>query len=202
MSQANGVTIGLEKVLFGEVLTAKNSGASTKDLQWIPMESAMRQLGLTNEGSAVFDQADPDTTDFKVEEQDTPIYSVNTQGKVTFTMEIADPSLDTIKETVGGEITYSSGIADGALDNDAVIEVSGSFIEIRRSVLIKPKVGFKRIVIPNGLVSAKLTGQVTKTGLFLVTVVVTPTKLTIGSETSGIYFIAGKSIKPITGGES
>lgn len=196
MSQANGVTIGLEKILFAPVITAKNSSATKKDLQWIPNESAMYQLGLTNEGSAVFDQADPDTTDFKVEEQDTPIYSVNTQGKVTFTMEIADPSLDTIKEAIGGNITYGSGTSASQLDEEAVIEISGSFEEIRRAVLIKPKVGFKRIVIPNGLVSAKLTGQVSKTGLFLVTVVVTPTKLTIGNETSGIYYIAGKSVKP------
>lgn len=191
------ITTGLKRALFGAVITAETAG-KTGSLKYIPdVANAMVQVGYTNEGSSTFDQAEPETTSFYAEEIDQPVDESSKLGEITYTFELMNPDIDSIKELFGGNISYSTGAVAGEVDDDAVIGVSGTFQKIEKSVYLEPKQGFKHIVIPRASVKARFNGAMQKSGLFMITVVVTPLPLTLANGTTlDIVYITGNSEKP------
>jgi hypothetical protein len=191
------ITTGLKICKFGDLITAETAG-KTGALKYIPdVATGMVQLGLTNEGSSTFDQAEPETTSFFAEEIDQPVDESSKLGEITYTFELMNPDLDAISELFGGSITYSSGAVAGAVDENAVIGISGTFEKVEKSVYLEPKQGFKNIVIPRASIKARFNGAMQKAGLFMLTVVVTPLQLTLANGTAlDIVYITGKSEKP------
>lgn len=93
-----------------------------------------RILGYTSIDTAAVSEEEGTTTDFNVEELDTPLFSRFTPGKTTIAWDIADPSLPAFVEVFGGTIT---GIGDAAQWN-----APASYVQKEFRVRITPKIGY------------------------------------------------------------
>jgi hypothetical protein len=151
-------TIGLSKIEVGNV--ASDGG----------MGQTLAQLGLTYQDTCKMTQDDPETTDFYAEEVDDPVFSMSRAGKTTFAFSIMNPELTTLQKTMGGAIT---GTGD-----DAKWSPPDSIPVIEQSVRITPQQGIA-FDIPRLKIVAKINGEFSKKGLFLIEItgtVLSPTK--------------------------
>jgi hypothetical protein len=142
---ASVVTLGLSKIEVGTI--AADGGMGT----------TLAQLGYTYKDTAQMQQEDGTTTDFTVEELDTPIESITEAGKLTFNFSIADADLTTFAALFGGTATSTSW------------SMPDTVPDVEMSVKITPKKGLI-FSIPRAKVTAKLNGSFSKTNLFLVEV--------------------------------
>jgi hypothetical protein len=153
---ASVVTLGLAKIEVGAI---ESDGA---------MSTSLSPLGYTYEGTAQMQQEDGTTTDYIVEELDTPLESNTQPGKITFNFSVADPDVDTLATIFGGTANTTKG----------TWEAPDASPELELSVKITPKKGLS-FEIPRAKITAKLNGTFSKTSLFLVEVsctVLQPTK--------------------------
>jgi hypothetical protein len=134
------------------------------------MATTLTPLGYTYENTAQMQQEDGTTTDFNVEELDTPLATITKPGKLAFNFSIADPDVSTFASIFGGTV---SGTGAGA-----TWSAPDASPELEMSVSITPKQGLK-FDIPRAKIAAKLNGTFSKENLFLIEVACTvlqPTK--------------------------
>ncbi|MBS4056504.1 MAG: hypothetical protein KGZ82_04215 [Bacteroidales bacterium] len=93
------ISIGLKSIKIGAVELDGGMGTT------------LAALDGTFQGSASITQADGETTEFYIEEQDDPIEIVSKQGAITVEFSIVDLTPATLKKVLGGEIT---GVGDSA----------------------------------------------------------------------------------------
>ncbi|MDR2139773.1 MAG: hypothetical protein LBP50_09530 [Tannerella sp.] len=146
---ASTVTLGLAEIKVGAIDADGGMGTS------------LSRLGYTFQNTAQMQQEDGTTTDFIVEELDTPLASITQPGKLSFNFSIADPDVDTLAKIFGGTAdTTSTPNTWSAPDASPELELS---------IEIVPKQGLK-FKIPRAKVTAKFNGSFSKTSLFLVEV--------------------------------
>ncbi|WP_259014453.1 hypothetical protein [Emticicia fluvialis] len=152
---ADLITIGLAKI---EVAPLGTDGA---------MGSPLATIGHTAEGSCTIETADPELTDFFIEEQDEPIHTAAKMAVTTITFQLAAPDLVQCQAVFGGNITGTGSAA--------VWNYPSSLEKIEKSVKITPKEGivFK---IPRAKITAKFTGQFGRSETLKVEVVITVLK--------------------------
>lgn len=156
-------TIGVSAITIGAIATDGGPGTT------------LASLGYTTEGSAKLTQADPETTEFFVEETDDAVYTKNKRGKVTLEFSISNPDADTLVALFGGSATGNSP--------NKIWNMPATIPVIEKTVKVAPSEGFSGIIIPRGSLTAKLNGSMTKKDLFVVDVMVTaliPTKSGVG----------------------
>lgn len=141
------ITNGIDKIEVGE------TGANGT------MGSVLDVLGYTNIDSASMTEADGTTTDFNVEELDTPLYSRTTPGKITLTFQVADPNLVAFQKVFGGTITGTGSAA--------VWNAPQSRPDKEWSVKITPKVGFV-IQVPRAKLTPKMNMNLGKNNLSMI----------------------------------
>lgn len=138
------INVGIAKIEIGDIA---EDGGMSKDL---------KKIGYTTEDSAQINMDDPETTEFPVEEIDTPVYESSKQGGINFVWQVADPDEETLAEVFGGKKSGS--------DDDVVYKFPDSSPEIERSLKVTPKKGmgldFARVKI-----SAKFTTNVGRNNL-------------------------------------
>ena len=93
-----------------------------------------RTLGYTNIDSAAIAEEEGTTTDFNVEELDTPLFSRFIPGKTTLNFDIADPNLGAFVEVFGGTIV---GVGDAAK-----WQSPNSYTQKEFAVRIAPEIGY------------------------------------------------------------
>ncbi len=119
-------TLGLAKILFGE--PAADGGMSTD----------LKTVGYTNQDSCNITQDDPEVTEFYAEEVDDPVITKSKKGKTSLTMSIMDPSVDVLKQFLGGTITEDGKWEDGELYEN--IELSVRIVSDQGYVFDAPRV--------------------------------------------------------------
>lgn len=151
----NLVTLGLSKIL------GKTGEPTTADFT----ETGYEAFGLTYENTCTMAQEDPETTEFYSEEEDDPIETITKGGKTTFNFSIMNPTTALLKRLFGGTVN----------DTTKAWEMPDSVVEVEESLIIVPKKGLK-FQIPRAKLVAKLNGEFSKKGIFLIEVVATVLK--------------------------
>ena len=153
---ADLVTIGLAKI---EVAPLGVNGA---------MGTPLALIGNTAEGSCTIETADPEMTEFFVEEQDDPIHTAAKMAVTTITFQLAAPDLEQCAAVFGGEVSDEEG-------QPLTWEYPSGLVTIERSVKITPREGLI-FSIPKAKITAKFTGQFGRSETLKVEVVVTVLK--------------------------
>lgn len=135
MAEVRTVSLGLAKVEFGEV---DPTGG---------MQSTLTQMGYTYKDSFTQNVADPDITEYKVEEVDTPLEVEGELGEVSFEWEILNPNVTEMAATAGGTAT--------AADNKWQSPKAWSAVE--KAFKFTPKKGYA-ISVPRASVIAYTVG--------------------------------------------
>lgn len=120
-------------------------------------------LGLTHEGSCTMVDEDPTTQDFYCEEEDDPVVSISKRGKTTINFSVMNASPGTMKKAFGGEV------ANGTWEAPEKMPI------IEKAVRITPQLGCT-FEVPRASLVAKINGTFSKTGIFLVDIVLTVKK--------------------------
>lgn len=144
------ITNGIDKIEVG--LTGPNG----------TMGAVLDVLGYTNIDSASIAEADGTTTDFNVEELDTPLFSRTTPGKITMTFQVADPNLVAFQKVFGGVI---SGVGDAATWEAPKVRP-----QLEWSVKVTPQIGYV-IQVPRAKLTPKLNMNLGKNNLAQIEVV-------------------------------
>lgn len=119
-------TLGLSQIQFG--IPAADGGMSTD----------LHTVGYTNQDSCTVTTDDPDVTEFYAEEVDDPVITKSKKGKSTLAMSIMDPSVDVLKEFLGGSIDEDGAWVDGEVYEN--IELSVRIIPDQGFVIDAPRV--------------------------------------------------------------
>lgn len=153
------VSVGLQTLKIGAI--AGDGGMGT----------TLQTIGYTVADTCTLTTEEGQTTDFKVEEQDDPVYSiVSEKGKRTLNWSIYDVDVDTLVLFFGG--TKTVGPPD-------VWEAPASESEIEKSIELVAKNGWK-VEIPRAKIVAKFQWNFQKTKLAQIDIVATilvPTKV-------------------------
>lgn len=149
----NLVTLGLSKIL------GKTGEPTAADFT----ETGYEAFGLTYEDTCNMAQEDPETTEFYAEEEDDPIETITKGGKTTFNFSIMNPTTAMLKRLFGGDVKSD------------VWEMPDKAAEVEESLIIVPKKGLK-FQIPRAKLVAKLNGEFSKKGIFLIEVSATVLK--------------------------
>lgn len=120
-------------------------------------------FGLTHEGSCTMVDEDPTTQDFYCEEEDDPVVSISKRGKTTINFSVMNASPETMKKAFGGEV------------KDGTWEAPEKMPVIEKAVKITPELGCT-FEVPRASLVAKMNGTFSKTGIFLVDIVLTVKK--------------------------
>lgn len=156
-------TLGISAIELGNLATDGGPGTT------------LAALGLTYEDSCKLAQDDPEVTEFFAEEVEDAVLTRSKKGKTTLTFQIMNADTTTLVALFGGSATGASPNKTwNSPDNTPTIE---------QTVRVTPIDGMK-LVIPRGSVSAKLNGEFSRKGLFLIDVTVTalkPTKTGVGA---------------------
>lgn len=147
---ADLITIGLAKIEVGET----GEGGT--------MGTILNVIGNTAEGSCTIETADPEVTEFFVEEKDGPIHTAIKQGQTTITFQLAAPDLAQCAAVFGGTVD---------LVNDTW-NYPSSAVPLEKSVKITPKEGLI-FEIPRAKIAAKFTGQFGRSETLKVEVTIT-----------------------------
>lgn len=154
---ASTVTRGLASIQAATILGDGGTG------------TAWTTYGYTLEDSCSITEDDPETTEFYVEETDTPLDSSEKAGKQVLTFQIADPDATALVAFLGG--TKTTGPPE-------VWEAPATKPSIELSLKVTPTKG-KILTIPRAKIVAKYDGAYSKKELKTLTVkatVLTPTK--------------------------
>lgn len=152
------ITLGLTKIEIGDIETDGSMGTT------------LTQIGYTDKDSCVFSSEDPTETEIEVEEIDDPIDIITKGGKKTLKFTLADPDETALALLMGGEADTTLGAETYTAPN--------TFPVIEKSIKVTPKKGLI-ISIPRARISAKWTGNFSKTNNLKIEVtatVMTPTK--------------------------
>lgn len=133
-------TLGVSKIFFGT--PAEDGGMSTD----------LKTVGYTNQDSCTITQDDAEVTEFYAEEVDDPVVTKSKKGKTTFAMSIMDPSVDVLKQFLGGKIS------------DGIWEDGDLYENIELSLRIIPDQGFV-IEAPRVKIDAKINGSLNNSSL-------------------------------------
>ncbi|PLK44406.1 hypothetical protein [Emticicia sp. TH156] len=152
------VTIGLAKIEVGEIGTNGVMGTS------------LETIGHTAEGSCTIETADPEITEFFVEELDEPIHTAAKMAVTTITFQLASPDLEQCKAVFGGDLNPETGTPTSW-------DYPSGLVTIEKSVKITPKEGLI-FSIPRAKITAKFTGQFGRSETLKVEVVITVLKPT------------------------
>lgn len=140
--------IGLKKFLMGDVAGDGGMGA------------VLTELGPTVVDTALLTSEAPTTTDFPVEEYDTPFYSQVTPGKDTLTLSVYDVEPASLVRVLGGTVSVDAS-------GNNVWEAPLESPQIEQSCrLITQKNGI--VDIPRGKISATKQFNFRKSALFQV----------------------------------
>ena len=123
------------------------------------MASVLDVLGYTNIDSASLQEADGNTTDFNVEELDTPLFSRTTPGKITMVFQIADPNLVAFQKVFGGTISGSGASAQWLAPKVRPVK--------QWSVKITPQIGYI-IEVPYAKLTPKMNMDLGKNRLAMI----------------------------------
>lgn len=138
------------------------------------MGTSLTALGYTVADTAVLATEQGTTTDFKIEEQDDPVYSIQSEkGRTTLSWSCYDVDADTLVRLFGG--TKTAGPPE-------VWEAPPSTPEFEYSIELTPKSG-GLIQIPRAKVVANFQWNLQKTKLAqidIVATILTPTKANTG----------------------
>jgi hypothetical protein len=159
MAHSAKYTLGLTTIQFSAI--ASDGGVGT----------SFSTLGQTYENTCVLATDDPETTEFFIEESDTPVVSSSKEGKTTLKFSVADPDIDTLTELLGGTVT--------GVSPNRVWKAPATLPTVERSIKLTPKQGFANFTIARASISAKMNSTFSKKNLFLIEVtatVLTPTK--------------------------
>lgn len=106
--------VGLKKFEFGSV--AVDGGMGT----------ALSEFGATVSDTAILANESPTTTDFNIEQQSTPFYTVTEDGKLTIKLSSYDVEPASLVRVKGGTVTTdpSGNSTWNAPDETPIIEVS------------------------------------------------------------------------------
>lgn len=119
MGQINN---GIEKIEFAPLASDKGAG------------TVFKSLGLTAEDSVKLTTENDETKDWFAEEMDAPAFTeVVKKGKTSLELEILNPDMDTLVETMGGSKSGSGGTAKYTFPEQAVT--------VERTVKITPRKG-------------------------------------------------------------
>lgn len=147
---ADLITIGLAKIEVG------NKGTNGA------MGTSLAVIGNTAEGSCTIETADPEITEFFVEEKDGPIHTAIKQGQTTITFQLAAPDL-----------AQCAAVFGGTLDEDEETwSYPSAAVQLEKSVKITPKEGLI-FEIPRAKIAAKFTGQFGRSDTLKVEVTIT-----------------------------
>lgn len=155
-------TIGISAITLGAI--AGDGGPGT----------SLASLGQTYQDSCKLTQEDPEVTEFFSEEEEAAVYSKSKGGKITLTFQIMNADTATLVALFGGTATGTS--PNKTWNRPATTPT------IEQTVKVVPQDGMS-LVIPRGSVIAKLNGEYSRKGLFLIDVIVTaltPTKSGVG----------------------
>ncbi|MBO0947282.1 phage tail tube protein [Fibrella forsythiae] len=133
-------------------------------------------FGNTKEGTGKLDMADGTKTEFRVEENAQAIKIVTTPGAITASFEIADADIDSMPTLFGGQVG-SAGTPVVKTWN-----MPANPLNPELALKITTLEGFI-IVMPRGQWAPKISGDLSRTGLLGIPVVVTalaPIKTDIG----------------------
>lgn len=147
---ADLITIGLAKIEVGD----KGSGGT--------MGTILNVIGNTAEGSCTIETADPEVTEFFVEEKDGPIHTAIKQGQTTITFQLAAPDLAQCAAVFGGTVDVE----------EETWNYPSTAVQPEKSVKITPKEGLI-FEIPRAKIAAKFTGQFGRSETLKVEVTIT-----------------------------
>lgn len=160
-------TIGLKSIKIGDI--AVDGGMST----------SLSALGITSEGTAILEQAEPETTEFYSEELDDPIEIVDKLGKTTLKWAITDFTPANMVKVLGGTV---NGVAPAD-----TWEAPSVAANIEKSISIETTKGLL-IEIVRAKISARINMNLGKKNIGLVEItatVLTPTKAATPAITIG-----------------
>ncbi len=149
----SNITRGVNQITVGAIAVDGGPGAT------------LAALGLTKEGTAKMSQTDASTQDIMVEESDTPLDSIVTPGKISFTWTIANPDTMTLVALFGGTATGTSP--------NKIWNMPATVITQELTVKITPRKGMS-VTFPRASVTAKMNGDFSKTDVFGIDVTITP----------------------------
>lgn len=138
-------------------------------------------LGLTHEGSCTMVDEDPTTQDFYCEEEDDPVVSISKRGKTTINFSVMNASPETMAKVFGGTT------------KDGVWEAPEKMPVIEKAARITPQLGCT-FEVPRASLVAKMNGTFSKTGIFLVDIVLTVKKPKKG----GRIKMTGTPVAPVS----
>lgn len=151
---ASLVSLGLASIGFGAI--AADGGPAT----------LFAALGLTYQDSCKLMTDDPEITEHYAEEVEDPIVRKQKKGKTTLTFQVMDADTNTLVAVFGGTRTGNGSTATPWTWKAPVVTPN-----IEQSVQLKMTQGYT-ILIPRGSVTAKIESDVSRKGIFLVTVTV------------------------------
>lgn len=139
MAAERTISLGLAKVEYGAV---DATGA---------MQSTLTQMGYTYKDSFTMTPAEPDITEYKVEEVDSPVELEGELGVTVFEWDILDPDVSEMQATAGGVATVETNKWQSPKVWASVEKAfkftpkKGFIISVpRASVIAYPKDGFKK----------------------------------------------------------
>ncbi len=140
-------SIGLESIKMG--LIAGDGGMGT----------TLTQIGATVSDSASITTEEGTTTDFPIEENDAPFFSIqSTAQKQTLAWSTYDVDLDTMARFYGGTVVVGTGGEGDSWDMPDTLPV------LERSIEVITKDGW-RIQIPRASINTKMQWNLSKTKL-------------------------------------
>ncbi|MDD4820355.1 MAG: hypothetical protein PHD21_05940 [Flavobacteriales bacterium] len=128
------------------------------------VDTEYKTLGMTYQDSCSLTQNDPEVVEHYAEESESPVVSVARAGKIVLSFSVMDADVDTLVSLLGGSKSETG--AWNAPDSAPVVEMS---------IRVTPKSGMV-IEIPRASVVAKISGNFSRSGLFLVAVTATVLK--------------------------
>ncbi len=135
-------------------------------------------LGQTYQDSCKLMTDDPEVTEHYSEESEDPIVVRQKKGKTTVTFQVMDPDTTTLTAVFGGTITGT-----GAAGSPKTWKAPDVTPQIERSIKITPLQGMV-ITIPRASIRAKIESDVSRKGIFLISitgVALKPNKAGVGS---------------------
>lgn len=143
--------LGLEFIKIGDVDAGGGMGAT------------LAAVGKTYKDTAELVQADPEVTEFYVEEEDDPVEELSKRG-------ITEVRWGVINMTPADMVKVLGGTVSGTAPSDTW-NAPATTPEIEQSVQIKDKKSGRVLNIPRARISAKIDWKLARTGIAIVSIV-------------------------------
>ena len=138
-------TLGLSKIEVGAVNVDGGMGLT------------LAALGYTYQDTCKMVQEKPEVTEHFAEEVDDPVISISRGGKTTFNFSIMNPTVEVLKDLLGGTADTSTN----------KWEAPDTLPTVEKSVRITPKQGLK-FEIPRLRITATINADFSKKGILLI----------------------------------